>query len=120
MKKLALIAIAVLLAPAAASAADLSGAWKLVVMVADMTVPISCTFADASGALTGTCNRTDQAESPSALTGTLDGAKAKWAYDVKFQDMPLHIEYAGDLSSDTAMTGTISVAGQSGTFTASK
>ena len=120
MNRIAIIAAVALLAPGVAAAADLSGAWKLDVKVNDMSIPVTCTFTDTGGALSGTCARTDDGSKTAALTGTLDGSTAKWAYDVTFQDMPLHIAYTGAMTSDTAMTGTLDVAGGMGTFTATK
>ena len=120
MNRLAIIAAVSVLAPGVASAADLSGAWKLDVKVNDMSIPVACTFANAGGALSGTCNRTDDGSKPAPLTGTLAGSAAKWVYDVTFQDMPLHIAYTGNMTSDTAMSGTLDVAGGMGTFTATK
>ena len=120
MNRLAIIAAVALLVPGAASAADLSGVWKLVVNVQDMPVPVTCNFTDKGGALSGTCARSDGSEKPAAVSGTVDGSTAKWAYDVTFQDMPLHLAYTGAIASDTAMSGTLDVAGGTGTFTASK
>ena len=121
MRKLLLISALALLAPSAASAADLSGAWKIVADVGGMMVDVGCTFTQQGANLTGTCARTDTpGEKPAAVTGTLDGSTVKWAYDVTFNDMPLHVAYTGQATSDTAMTGTIDVLGTSGTFTASK
>ena len=120
MNRLAMIAALAALAPGVAAAADLSGAWKIVANVNDMPVPVACKFTETGAALSGTCGRTDAPETPGAVTGTVDGSTVKWAYDVKFQDMPLHVAYTGTITSDTAMSGTLDVAGGSGTFTASK
>ena len=122
MKKLLIAAAAAaLFAPSLASAADLSGVWKIVANVQDMTVDVTCDLTEQGAALSGTCGRTDAGgETPVATSGTVDGSTAKWAYDVNFQGMPLHIAYTGDVKSDTAMEGTLDVAGGQGTFTATK
>jgi hypothetical protein len=120
MKKLCLYAAVAALVPAAASAANLTGAWKLDVDVGGQAVPVACNFTQSGAALTGTCNRSDGGEKPAAVTGTVDGSTAKFAYDVSFQDMPLHIAYTATLSSDTAMTGSLDVAGQTGAFKGAK
>ena len=124
MKKLsiALACLGAMALPSLASAADLSGAWKLVVNVAGMTVHISCDLKQAGADLTGTCGRTDgdAPEKPAAATGHVDGAVAKWSYSVSFSDMPLKLDYTGNIKSDTAMDGAISVAGMDGTFTGTK
>ena len=121
MKRLFVIAAAAgaLLAPAIASA-DQSGAWKLSVKVGDMTIPVTCNFTQSGAALSGTCARSDAPEAPAATTGTVDGSAIKFAYDVKFQDMPLHVAYTGAVQGDGSLTGTIDVAGQTGTFTGTK
>lgn len=124
MKTLSILAgaAAALALPGLASAADLSGAWKLVVTVGDMTVHVSCNLMQAGASLTGTCGRTDEGfvEKPAAVTGSVDGSAAKWSYSISFQDMPLALAYTGAATSDTAMSGKISVAGQDGTFTGTK
>jgi hypothetical protein len=108
--------------PGLASAADLSGAWKLVISVADMTVHVSCDLKQSGAELSGSCGRTDEGavEKPAPVTGKVDGVTATWSYSVSFGDMPLKLDYTGNAKSDTAMDGKISVAGQDGTFTGTK
>jgi hypothetical protein len=129
MKKLLIIAAAAIGAlslPGLASAADVSGAWKVAINVADMTFHSNCTFTQTAGALTGSCISADpppdggDAPKPSAITGSVDGQNVKWGYDISFGDMMLHLDYSGALSSDTAMAGKLSVAGMDGAFTATK
>ena len=118
MKTLMLAAAAALLAPGLAAAQDLSGTWNLNLNIADMMIPVTCTFVQAGQALTGSCGGPDG--KPAALTGTVDGAKLSWAYDTQFQDMPMHVAYKGDIKSDTAISGALDVPGASGTFTGTK
>ena len=118
MKKLAMIAAAILLAPGVAAAADLSGAWKLNANANDMPLVIDCNFTQTGAALTGTCGL-EGPDKPSPVTGTVDGNTAKWAYDVTFQDMPLHVALTAT-TTDTTMTGAMDVAGMSIPFTAKK
>lgn len=128
MKKLLILAAAAgaLMLPGLASAADVSGAWKVAISVADMTFHSNCTFTQAAGALTGSCISADpapdgaDAPKPSAITGAVDGQNVKFGYDISFGDMMLHLDYTGTLSSDTAMSGKLSVAGMDGDFTATK
>ena len=124
MKKLSIVAacLGALALPGLASAADLSGAWKLVVTVGDMTVHVSCDLKQSGADLSGACARTDSeaAEKPAPVTGKVDGSTAAWSYSVTFGDMPLKLDYTGAVKSDTAMDGKISVAGQDGTFTGTK
>ena len=127
MKKLLILAAAAaaLGLPGLASAADVTGAWKVAVVVGDMTYHTNCNFTQAAAALTGTCVSADAppdgtTNKPSPATGTVDGSKVKFSYDVSFGDMQLHLDYAGALSSDTAMAGKVSVAGMDIDFTAAK
>ncbi len=119
MKKLALIAAVLLLAPGVAAAADLTGAWTISTNVNDMPFTIVCNLTQTGAALGGTCGVKDAPDKPSVLTGAVDGDNAKWAYDVTFQDMPLHIAFAG-VAKDAAMTGTITVLDMPSPFTAVK
>ena len=128
MKKLLIVAAAAcaLALPGLANAADASGAWTVVIGVADMTFHAACNFAQTGGALSGTCVPSDPppdggaAPKPSPVTGAVDGSNVKFGYDITFGDMPLHLDYTGVLSSDTAMAGKLEVAGMEGTFTATK
>lgn len=120
MKRLLWLAAVAALAPTIASAADISGAWKLDVSVNDQKIPVGCNLTQSGSTVGGSCNRTDQAEPPAAVTGSVDGSTVKFGYDIKFQDQALHVAYTGALSSDTAMSGTLEVAGGAGTFTGTK
>ena len=124
MKKLsiALACLGAIALPGLASAADLSGAWKLVVAVGGMTIHVSCDLKQSGADLSGTCNRTDAEapEKPTAITGKVDGSAVSWSYSISMGDMPLKLDYSGNAASDTAMSGKISVAGMDGTFTGTK
>jgi hypothetical protein len=120
MKTLVLFTAVAALVPAVASAANVSGTWKLDVDVGGQAVPVTCSLTQTGAALTGTCNRSDGGEKPAQVTGSVDGSTAKFAYDVQFQDMPLHIAYTATQVSDTAMTGSLDVAGQTGSFKGAK
>lgn len=119
MKKLLAIVAVAVLAPSLAAAADLSGTWKVKTDAGGMDLIINCKMAQAGAALTGTCGLDGDPGAPSPFTGTVDGAKAKWAYDVTFQDMMFHVVFAGDVK-DAAMSGTMDVAGMASPFTAAK
>ncbi len=128
MKKLFVLAAAAgaLALPGLANAADVSGAWKLVISAADMTFHATCNFTQMGADLSGTCLPSDpppdggDAPKPSAVTGKVDGSSVKFGYDITFGDMPLHLDYDGALSSDAAMAGKLAVAGMDGSFTATK
>ena len=87
MKKLALIAAVLLLAPGVAAAADLTGAWTVSTNVNDMPFTIICNLTQTGAVLGGSCGVKDAPDKPSVLTGAVDGDSAKWTYDVTFQDM---------------------------------
>ena len=118
MKKLVLITAALLLAPGAAAAADLTGAWKIAANINDMPITIVCNLTQSGAALSGTCGLQDAP--PTAFSGgAVDGDSAKWAYDDKFQDMPLHVAYTA-VVKDSGMTGTVTVFDMPNPFTATK
>ena len=127
MKKLLLMAAAAgaLGLPGLACAADVTGLWKVTVSAGDMMFHSNCDLKQAGAALSGTCVSTDppqggDAPKPAPVTGSVDGSNVKFAYDVSFGDMKLHLDHAGTLTSDTAMSGKISVADMQIDFTATK
>jgi len=110
---------AALLAPGIAAAADLSGKWKIDLNIGGMEFHAECTMTQAAAALTGSCAGADGAP-PSAVTGSVDGSTAKFAYDITYQGNPMHVAYTGNVKSDTAMEGAVDVQIAQGTFTAAK
>jgi hypothetical protein len=130
MKKLLILAAAAaagaLAMPGLASAADVSGAWKVAVTFGDMTFHTNCTFTQAAAALTGSCVSADPAPDgstpkPAAVTGTVDGSTVNFAYDIMLGDMPLHLAYKGDLdAAGTSMKGNIGAGDMQIPFTAAK
>jgi hypothetical protein len=129
MKKLLILAAAAsaLAFPGLANAADVTGAWGLTINVADMTFHTTCNFKQDGATLGGTCVAADtpagaDPPKPSAVTGSVDGQTVKFGYDVTIGDMMIHVDFAGDLTSDTAMTGKFLVPamGGEGAFTAAK
>ncbi len=121
MKRLMAITVAALLgAPGLAAAADLTGAWTVKTNVGGMEYIVACKMAQAGAALTGTCGLADGSDKPSPLTGTQTGSDVAWGYDVDFGGNPLHVDFKGKLTSDTAMTGAVDVLGMGGDFSAAK
>ena len=128
MKKLLILAAmaGAMALPGLANAADVTGAWKVVVSFGDMTFHTNCDFKQAAAALTGTCVSADAppdggaAPKPAPVTGSVDGSNVKFAYDVTFGDMMIHLDYAGALESDTAMKGNIGVGDMMVPFTATR
>ena len=115
-----LIIAAALVLPGAALAADLSGAWKVDSSVGATPISINCNLVQAGGKLTGDCAPATGNAGPTALTGTVDGAKAQWGYDVVFRGAPAHVGYVADIKSDNAMTGMLTLSGKPSPFTAAK
>jgi len=129
MKKLLILAAAAgaLSLPGLANAANVSGTWKMVINAGDMTYHTNCDLKQDGAMLSGTCVSADPAPDgapapmPIAIGGgSVDGQNVKFGYDITFGDMKLHLDYAGALSSDTAMAGKISVAGMDVDFTGTK
>ena len=127
MKKLLILAAAAaaLSLPGLANAADLTGAWKVVVSFGDMTFHTNCDFKQAGNALSGTCISADPAPDgapapkPAAVTGTVDGANASFGYDISFGDMMIHLDYKGVVDG-ASMKGNIGAGDMQIPFTATK
>jgi opacity protein-like surface antigen len=120
MHKLLLAAALAALLPASAMAqsTDASGAWKLTLDIAGMTIPLNCTFAVMDKSLGGTCDGGDG--KPVAITGGVDGSNLNWAYDTTYMGMPMHVVYKGAVKPDSTISGTVDVPGASGTFSGTK
>jgi hypothetical protein len=119
--KIILAAAALALAPAAALAADVSGAWTVNGAFGDeIKYTAVCTFKqDAAGKLAGSCKQADAADD-AASTGQTDGSKVEFAYDTTYQGSPYHLDYKGDLQPDGTISGTVDAGGPQGTFTAKR
>jgi hypothetical protein len=115
--KSVLLAAAVLLAPSFALAQDLSGAWNISSSVGTTPITIACTLAQKGEVLTGNCTPAGGELGP-AVTGEVKGAKASWGYSVVFRGNPGTVAYEADVTSDSAMTGTLKLNGRPSPFTA--
>jgi opacity protein-like surface antigen len=118
LKRLLIAAVALVLAPAAAQAADLTGVWKL---HGDFTGVISytavCTFKQVGASLAGPCvdpknNTNVQAK------GSVNGGAVEFGYDASFNGLNVHLDYKGAVQPDGTLKGVISTGGPQGTFTA--
>ncbi len=118
--KLVAIATAALLTPGLALAGDISGDWKVDSSVGKTPISINCTLVQTGAALSGACAPATGNAGPTALTGTVDGTKAAWGYDVTFQGKPAHVGYSADITSDSAMTGVLELSGKPSPFTATR
>ena len=118
--KLVAIATAALLTPGLALAGDISGDWKVDSSVGKTPISINCTLVQTGHALTGACAPAVGDAGPTALTGSVDGNKAAWGYDVVFRGKPAHVGYTADIASDATMTGVLDLAGKPSPFTAAR
>ena len=116
----AVVALASSVAATAAIAADFSGDWKISFAVGGNPATVNCSIKQMSMALSGHCLPVMQNAMPSDLMGTVDGSMAKWSYDVVFNGKPGHVGYEAKMTSDSTMSGTLSLAGTPTPFTAEK
>ncbi|MGH6955345.1 MAG: hypothetical protein ACREEW_01615 [Caulobacteraceae bacterium] len=119
MKSL-VIAAALILAPAAASAADLSGVWTVNGDFSGMIkYTLTCTLTQTpDGKLSGPCKGAEGAADQS--TGSVSGSAVDFAYDTTYQGGPVHLDYKGQVQPDGSLKGTVDAGGPQGTFTATK
>lgn len=120
VKRLLIAAAVLALSPAAALAADLSGAWKINGSFDSMGInySLTCTLTQTGSALAGPC-KGPQGEDIKA-TGSVDGATAVISYDTNYQGAPVHLDYKGAVQSDGSLKGTIDAGAAQGAFTAAK
>ncbi len=117
MKTLLMIA-ATLLLPAAASAADLTGAWKVDSSVGTTPITVNCRLVQTGHALSGDCTPATGNAGPTALTGWTEGSRALWGYDVTFRGQPAHVGFIADITANGALAGTLELSGKPSPFTA--
>jgi len=124
--KILLLAAVIACAPMAATAADLTGTWKVDASFASMGVSftLTCKLAqDASGKLSGPCdgaNSEHDAATGAVTTGADGKPMLEFAYDTTYQGTPVHLDYKGAVQADGSFAGSIDTGGPQGTFTATK
>jgi hypothetical protein len=96
-----------LLALAAADQAAIAGTWAIETNVQGNVNAQACTFKIEGAVISGSCEGPDK--KPLAVTGEVTEKDVKWKYDVPWEGQMLTLEFAGALSSDTAMKGTLMV-----------
>ncbi len=106
MKLKHLIAISVF-APALAPAADFAGTWKLDNEFNGKVSAIFCTLVQARNELSGSCRPDIEGMEASRLTGTVNGSKAKWGYDLVFNGKPARVDYEVTLAADGSLSGSL-------------
>jgi len=99
-----------------ALAANFGGKWKVVATIGGNPSEIRCTLMQKRHKLTGACKPAQF--DPSEVTGTVDGANAKWSYDVLFNGNKNHVEYEAVLGKDGKLAGTLHLGPMPVQFTA--
>lgn len=109
-------------APAAtaapATAGGLNGTFNVHTSVAGHDSDQPCTFTAKDAALTGTCKSMDGKDVP--ITGSIDGKKATWKFDIDFNGTALTLTYSATLDDPAKIAGSVDVApfNMTGDFTA--
>lgn len=120
MKKVLLVPVFLLATAAlAAGTPDITGQWAVHNSIAGHESDQKCTFTQADGKITGTC-QSDTDEKPAEVTGTVDGNKAAWKLDVDFNGTPITLNYTATLDDSGKIAGEVEVDpfGVTGDFTA--
>jgi hypothetical protein len=118
--KLAQLMLVAALVPAAAYAADFSGTWRIDNVFNGASAIITCTLVQTNDALNGSCKPEIPGIAASELTGTVDGASAKWGYDVVFNGNAARVDYVASLRPDGTLTGNVLRNGSPSPLTAVK
>ena len=118
MRRFAVLLLPFLALAPAAHATDVTGLWELSTRINQTPVVIHCSVLQIGVDLSGWCRPESNGIDPSAITGQLDGANARWGYDVVFRGQKNHVDYSATLTSPTAMTGVLTGTGAPAAFTA--
>ncbi len=114
------VVLTLLMLSATAAESAVAGTWAVELNVQGNVNTQTCTFKVEGAVLSGSCEGADQKQL--AVTGEVTEKDLKWKYDVPWEGQMLTLEFAGALTSDAAMKGTIVVQPMNvpGDFTASK
>jgi len=105
--KLAHVLGAAALVPSLAAAADFSGTWKLDNTFNGAVTAIFCTIVQEGDELSGSCRPDLRGMDATNLTGTVDGAEAKWGYDLVFNGNPARVDFEVTLAEDGSVSGNL-------------
>ena len=116
-----ILAATLALAPAFASAADMSGAWAVSGTFGSMGVKFSlvCHFTQSGAKFSGPCKDPQQA-APNATSGATSGSNVEFAYDTVYMGVNVHLDYKGQVQPGGAISGGIDAGTVQGAFTASR
>jgi hypothetical protein len=103
----------------AADAPTIAGEWNIHQSIAGNENDENCSFTVAEGKIAGTCKVNEQTPK---VTGTVDGKKLTWNFNVEYQGSTLTLTYTGSLDDADKFTGSVDVQpyGVSGDFTAQR
>jgi hypothetical protein len=103
----------------AADAPTIAGEWNIHQSIAGNENDENCTFSVAEGKIAGTCKVNEQTPK---VTGTVDGKKLTWNFNVEYQGSTLTLTYTASLDDADKFTGSVDVQpyGVSGDFTAQR
>jgi hypothetical protein len=106
------------LATVRAADTGFGGEWKVNTDISGRKNALSVTLIQNGDKLTGTVNNPDGKNQ--AITGSVDGRKVTWQYDVSYKMMKLTMVYEGAVDEVMVMKGTIKVRpfGGGGSFVA--
>src|SRR5579871_2775636 len=102
----------------AAGAPSVAGDWSIHNSIAGNESDQLCTLTQKDNAITGTCKLADGKDA--TVTGSVDGNKATWKYDMDYNGSPLTLVYTATLDDSGKIAGSIEVQpfGVTGDFTA--
>jgi opacity protein-like surface antigen len=120
VKRLVIAAALLVLAPAAAQAADLSGVWKVHgVFTGVISYTAVCTFRQSGASFAGPCVDPSNKTNVQAK-GAVSGGAVEFGYDASFNGLAVHLDYKGALQADGSLKGVIATGGPQGAFTANR
>lgn len=109
-----------LLSALPASAADISGVWKVDGSVENNPVTPTCTLKQTDAKVSGSCNF--DADHVTDITGEVKGKEVTWKLTLEYQGTDYTLTFNGTLDSDASIKGSIAVnpSDTNGDFTAKK
>lgn len=107
------------MSPGLALAQDLSGFWTISSTDGASPITVQCNFLQKGEALYGSCS---QADGPSGtlIKGSVNGDHASWSNEFMADGQEAQAEFKGDVTSEGAMKGDLTLSGKSAPFTAIK
>jgi hypothetical protein len=101
-----------------ATPASLTGQWSIHNNIAGNENDQECKLVQADNKITGACKTADGGEAQ--VSGSIDGNKATWKFDMDYNGTALTLTYTGTLDDAGKVAGSVEVQpfGVSGEFTA--